>query len=53
MRCECCGEDAESALETVAAGLSFLCGDCADSCFVARLSERYVTDGNSYAEVSA
>lgn len=53
MKCECCGDEAESALETASAGVSFVCGDCADGWFIARLSERYVTDGSSYAESSA
>lgn len=31
MRCQCCGEPADSVLETLLGGVSWLCQDCADA----------------------
>lgn len=33
MKCSCCGEEADSVLETQASGVSWLCTDCAESVF--------------------
>lgn len=33
MKCTCCGEEADSVLETQASGVSMLCTDCAESVF--------------------
>lgn len=33
MKCTCCGEEADSVLETLLGGVSFVCQDCADSFF--------------------
>lgn len=34
MKCTCCGEEADSVLETQASGVSFLCEECADNAFL-------------------
>lgn len=34
MKCTCCGEEADSVLETQASGVSFLCEFCADQAFI-------------------
>jgi len=34
MKCTCCGEEADSVLETLASGVSWLCQDCADAAFI-------------------
>lgn len=33
MRCQCCGEEADSVLETPASGVSLLCQECSESIF--------------------
>lgn len=39
MKCTCCGEEADSVLETQASGVSFLCELCADLAFIAVISK--------------
>lgn len=48
MRCTCCGEEADTVLETPDSGVSFLCGDCSDACF-SMLSETWAHEADATA----
>lgn len=39
MKCTCCGEEADSVLETQASGVSFLCFECGELLFSAYISQ--------------
>jgi len=39
MKCTCCGEEADSVLETLASGVSFLCEECGELLFLSIISQ--------------
>lgn len=39
MKCTCCGEEADSVLETQASGISLLCEECSESIFTVILCQ--------------
>jgi hypothetical protein len=49
MRCQCCGEEADTVLETELCGVSFMCADCSDAWFIAKMSAQLPVIENELA----